>query len=94
MKKEEVTVKNKHVHIIPVEIYSYIFYYSRIMRYYHIQCMYDTWNSHSLARARVRVCVCVCVCVCESILRNLLFFKGYSRRLPFLRSPSPRRVEI
>lgn len=63
MKKEEKNVTSK----INMFIYStssngrnlflYIFYYSRIIRYYHIQCMYDTCNSHSLAR----VCVCVCV---------------------------------
>ena len=68
MKKEErkrkmSPVKNKHVHIIILvlvpgrNLFLYIFYYSRIIRYYHIQCMYDTCNSHSLAR----VCVCVCV---------------------------------
>jgi len=72
------------------------------MRYYHIQCMYDTWNSHSLARARVRVCVCVCVCVCVKVFSEIssflkvtlvgsLFFARLLLDVSKFKPPSPKR---
>ena len=57
MKKEDVTVKNKHVHIIPVEIYSYIYFITVE------SCVIITFNACMIHATRTRLRVCVCVCV-------------------------------
>ena len=78
MKKEDVTVKNKHVHIIPVEIYSYIYFITVE------SCVIITFNACMIhaTRTRLRARVCVCVRVCAYFLyffltrlKNQAFFR-------------------
>ena len=100
MKKEDVTVKNKHVHIIPVEIYSYIYFITVE------SCVIITFNACMIhatrTRLRARVCVCVCVCVCVKVFSEIssflkvtlvgsLFFARLLLDVSKFKPPSPKR---